>query len=145
MSPKSKSIDVQRIYGRIISHRARDLSSSLHIPHERHILAPHVLLVLITTPHPFHYRLRLLAANATLLSNDLAEHHVHLSCHICRVTTDIEVCLLLQKIVDKIRLLLQALLNVDLLPGGLTRKRKEQCKRVAKGLLVGLAKCQPND
>lgn len=57
-------------------------------------LRPHVLLVLICTPHAPDNLLAFLGAQAALLSHDLAQHDADLSRHVSRVTADIEVGLL---------------------------------------------------
>lgn len=76
---------------------------------------PHILLVLIRTPHGLDDLLALLGAQAALLGHDLAQHGADLSRHVSRVTADVEVSLLQEQLVDLSSSLLQTLLHVNFL------------------------------
>lgn len=70
-------------------------------------------LVLIRRTHTLHNLLRLRLHNATLLRNNLHQHRIHLTSHVRRIAADVKIRLLLQQLVDFLRLLLQAVLHVD--------------------------------
>jgi len=70
-------------------------------------------LVLIRTPHTLHDLLRFRLRNASLLSHDLRKHGVHLSSHIRCITTDVEISLLHEQLVDFLGVLLETVLYVD--------------------------------
>lgn len=76
---------------------------------------PHILLVLIRTPHGLDNLLALLGAQAALLGHDLAQHGADLTRHVSRVTADVEVSLLQEQLVDLGSALLQTLLHVNFL------------------------------
>lgn len=81
--------------------------------------------------------LALLRGHAPLLGDDVAEHQVDFAGHVGRVTADVEVGLLLEQLADKLGVLLQTVLDVDLL-GPLAREGGDDLQRVTKLILVGL-------
>lgn len=81
--------------------------------------------------------LALLRGHAPLLGNDVTKHQVDLPSHVGRVTADVEVGLLLEQLADKLGVLLQAVLDVDLF-GTLARERGDDLQRVTELILVGL-------
>jgi hypothetical protein len=72
-------------------------------------------LVLVCGPHVFDNLLSLGFWNATVLSQDAADGGIDLTSHVSGITADIDVSLLLQKIVDLFAALLEPVLDVDLL------------------------------
>lgn len=71
---------------------------------------------------------------STLFSNDLPEDSINFASHMSGVTTDVEVRLLLQKIVDQDSILTQTMLHIDLLCA-LSRKGCEELERITQLLL----------
>lgn len=65
-----------------------------------------------------------------MLSNDLGKDSVDLTGHVCRITADIKVSLLLQEFVDLLSTLFKPVLDVDLLRA-LTREGGDELKLVA--------------
>lgn len=88
-------------------------------------------------PHVFDKFFRLLRGDATLFSQDLAKNSVDLTSHVSGVSTDVEIGLFLQKIVDNVCILAQAMLDIDLLRA-FTRKCSEELERISELFLVGL-------
>ena len=78
-------------------------------------LRPHILLILITTSHRLDYVFSFVQTDTPSLGNDLDQFIADLACHPCGITADVEVCFaLLKKLVDKGRVFLKPLLDVDL-------------------------------
>lgn len=102
-------------------------------------LGPHVLLVLIASPHLLDDLLASLLTHTSLLRNDGAKHLVHLPRHIRSITTDVEIGLLLEEFVDLVCVLLQAVLDIDFV-GLLAGEGRYELKSIAQdsfGLLRG--------
>jgi hypothetical protein len=87
-------------------------------------------LVLICGPHVLDNLLGLLFRDAAVLGQDPSKNSV---------TADIEVCLLLQEIVDLLAALLETVLDVDLL-SAFSRECRDKLKLVSEDLLVFLGK-----
>lgn len=81
--------------------------------------------------------LALLRRHAPLLGDDVAEHQANLPGHVGGIAAHVEVGLLLEQVADKLSILLQSVLDVDLL-GALTREGGDDLQGVAKLVLVGL-------
>lgn len=96
------------------------------------ILRPNILLVDPTTPHALHCLLSLLFGHPTFLLDDLAECLIDLTGHVCGVTADVEVCFLLQEVVDELRVGSQVMLDVVLLLGIFTREGIEDLEFIAE-------------
>lgn len=94
-------------------------------------------LVLVGGSHVLDDLLALRLRNTPLLSNNLAENSVDFAGHVGRITTDINVCLLLEKVVDFLGHFLKTVLNVNLL-GAFSRECCDQLEVIAKNLLVFL-------
>lgn len=87
---------------------------SIHRPqlHSR----PNIFLILATAPHVLHHLFTPLLAHPPLATDNLAQDYVDLPCHIRRISTHVEVgLLLLQQLIDKRSIFLEPLLDVDLL------------------------------
>lgn len=103
-------------------------------------LAPHVFLILPTTPHPLDHLLCLLDADFTLLGDDLPKHYANFTRHIGRVAADVEVATLRQERIDLGRVLAKPVLHVDLrcLCAGICGDERERVtQRGAVGLGMG--------
>ena len=91
-------------------------------------------LVLVRRPHVLDNLLSLGLGNAPLLRNDVTQDSVDLARHVGGVTADVEVGLLLEKLVDLLGPFLETVLDVDLL-GTLAGEGGDELKVVAKDLL----------
>ena len=78
-------------------------------------LRPDIFLVLIRCPHSLDDLLALCLGDVPVLRDNLAKKCVDFASHVRCVTADVEVCLLLEQLVDLLAVLLQLVLNVDLL------------------------------
>ena len=72
-------------------------------------------MVLIRSSHALDGLLALLLRYTTLFGDDLGEDVIDFACHVGSITTDVEVCLLLEELVDFFCSLLQSVLDVDFL------------------------------
>jgi hypothetical protein len=93
---------------------------------------PNILLINPHAPHALDNPLGLLLIHTTLLSNNLGQHLVHLTRHVRRIATHVEIALLLQQVVDKFGVLLDKMLDIDLL-AGFAREGVEDCEFVTEG------------
>jgi len=98
------------------------------------LTASKTYLVLVRGPHVLDHLLGLGFWDAALLRNDLAKHRVDFTGHVGGVTTDVEVRLLLEKLVDLLRSFLQPVLDVDLL-GAVAGEGGDELKVVAEDFL----------
>lgn len=94
-------------------------------------------LVLTSRTHSLDNLLTLRLWYTPLLSNNLRQHDIDLSCHVRRITTDVEVCLLLQELVDFLGVFLEAVLDVDF-AWPIAREGSDELEFVAEGILVFL-------
>jgi hypothetical protein len=94
-------------------------------------------LVLVRRPHRLDDLLRLGLRDPTLLRDELRENSVDLARHVGRISADIDVRLLEEKLVDLIRAGLDTVLYVDLLVS-LAGEGNVQVELVAEDLLVFL-------
>ena len=96
-------------------------------------------LVLVGCPHILDDLLALSFRKTALLRDDLSENSVDLASHVGSVTANVEVSLLLQKLVDLLGALLETVLDIDLL-GALTRESGHELEVITENLL-GLLLC----
>ena len=95
-------------------------------------------MVATAATHVLDHLFTALGTHTTALSYDLAQHKVDLTGHVGRVTTDVEVGLVLEEIADESGLLAQTVLDVDLFRR-FTREGRDNFQAIAKLLLVFLS------
>jgi hypothetical protein len=89
-------------------------------------------LVQVRAPHPLGLLLSLLLTDTPLFADDLHEHLTDLASHVRRIATYVEIGFLLQELVDQSRILLHAVLDVDLI-WLLSAEGGDEFELVAKG------------
>lgn len=87
----------------------------------------------------FDHLLALRRGHTPLLGDDMTEHQVDLSGHVGRITANVEVGLLLEQVADKLGVLLQTMLDINLF-GALAREGGDDFQRVTELILIGLEK-----
>lgn len=92
-------------------------------------------LVLVCGSHVLYDLLSLGLGNTPLLGDDLGQHSVHLSSHICGITAYVKVRLLFQQFVNFLCIFLESVLNIDFLRA-LSGKRGDQFETVAKDVFI---------
>jgi hypothetical protein len=98
-------------------------------------------LVLIRAPHRLDHILGLLLTNIPILGNNLHKLGVNFSRHMRSVAADVEICLLLQEIVDFLGMLLEAVLDIDF-ARAVAGEGRDELEFVAEGgavFLVGVS------
>lgn len=94
-------------------------------------------MVAAATPHVLDHLLSLLGGQATLRRDNLAKYKTDFTSHVGSVTTNVKIRLLLKQIADKLCLLTEPVLNIDLL-GSLSRECRYEFEVVAELILENL-------
>ena len=100
-------------------------------------LRPNVFLVDTTATHALDHLLSLRGIHSSFFGDDLSENIIDFSGHVSSITTDVEVGLLLEQVVDQFAILLDMMLHVNLL-GTFSGECIEDDQFVAKSLLIFL-------
>lgn len=112
-----------------------------HMPHvdtRSGSLRPNIFLVDTAAAHTLDNLFSFLLVDASLFGNDLAQNLIDLSSHMSGITANVEVGLLLEKLIDQFSILFDLVLHVDLLCL-FSREGVEDGEFVAKGFLVFLS------
>jgi hypothetical protein len=94
-------------------------------------------LVLTSRTHSLDNLLALRLRHTPLLRDNLRQHNIDLPCHVRCITADVEVCLLLQELVNFLGVFLEAVLDVDF-AWSFAGESGDELKFVAEGVLIFL-------